>query len=135
MQNHRSGPWSWSRTLASLIWCISLLATSIGAAPNQTFANDIERGRVLAEQFCSDCHAIGQHDESPTRVNENTSFRDLHKRFPIEMLLRAAKTGTVEGHDEMPAFVFVPRDMKALLKYIDALAPNGARKYLDGTSR
>lgn len=84
----------------------------------------LERGLAIAAENCSACHAIGLDDESPTRANENTAFRQLHERYPIAMLEEAAKTGLISGHDEMPEFQFEPEDAEALLAYIDSLAPD-----------
>ena len=83
----------------------------------------IVRGREIAEAHCAVCHAIGLEDASPTQVNEETAFRLLHKRYPIEMLVQAAKTGVISGHDEMPGFDFTVEEAHALLAYIDSLAP------------
>jgi hypothetical protein len=58
-----------------------------------------------------------------------TAFRDLHKRFPIAMLLAAEKTGEIEGHDEMPGFRLSRPVVSDLLAYIDSLSPPGAPKY------
>ncbi len=40
------------------------------------------------------------------------------------MLVDAAKTGIISGHDEMPGFDFTLEDAEALLAYIDSLAPD-----------
>lgn len=89
-----------------------------------------DRGKTLAMAHCAPCHAIQSADESPTRTNANTAFRDLHRRFPIPMLVKALQTGTIEGHDEMPAFDFTQAEIMDLMKYIDGLAPEGAGQYL-----
>lgn len=81
-------------------------------------------GRELAEAHCAVCHAIGPEDASPTRINEETAFRLLYKRYPIDMLVEAAKTGIISGHDEMPGFDFTVEEAHALLAYIDSLAPD-----------
>ncbi len=88
-----------------------------GADPRAKLA----RGRHIAEAHCGACHAVGLADASPTRIN--TPFRELYKRFPIAMLVEAARTGSISGHDEMPGFDFKPADIEALLTYIDSLAP------------
>jgi mono/diheme cytochrome c family protein len=85
----------------------------------------LERGRVIAEQKCAPCHAIGRNDERPHAIV--TPFRDLHTRHPIEMLIDARKTGIISGHDEMPMFELSREDMRALLAYIDSFAPEGLR--------
>ncbi len=84
----------------------------------------LEKGRAIAEADCSPCHAVGLTDESPTRVNANTAFRMLHERYPIPMLEEAAKTGSISGHDEMPGFDYSLENARALLAYIDSLAPD-----------
>lgn len=91
-----------------------------GAADGATIA----RGQEIAEAHCAVCHAIGIADASPTEINAETAFRLLYKRYPIEMLEEAAKTGIISGHDEMPGFDFALEDARALLAYIDSLAPD-----------
>ena len=85
----------------------------------------LERGRVIAEQKCAPCHAIGRNDERPHAIV--TPFRELHTRYPIEMLIDAQETGIISGHDEMPMFELSREDMRALLAYIDSFAPEGLR--------
>lgn len=97
-------------------------------------AERLERGRLLAEAHCAVCHAIGLDDESPARANDDAPFRRLHERYPIPMLVEAAKTGSISGHDEMPGFDFPPEDMSALLAYIDSLAP-GTTGYVTGGAK
>ena len=90
----------------------------------------LARGEEIALSKCSACHAIGKSDPSPTRINVETSLRDLHLRFPIAMLLKAVKTGYIDGHDEMPGFSLSPSEITALLLYIDSLSPEGAPRYI-----
>lgn len=83
----------------------------------------LKRGHALAAQKCSHCHAIGRDDERPHAMV--LPFRDLHQRFPIEMLQTAKESLIISGHDEMPMFELSQEDMHALLAYIDSLAPAG----------
>jgi len=71
------------------------------------------------------CHAIGRDDEWPHAIV--TPFRELHTRYPIEMLVDARASGVISGHDEMPMFELSRDDMYALLAYIDSFAPGGLR--------
>jgi len=110
------------------IGCIAtstLVATAVMAADQSQLA----RGQAIARNLCSPCHAVEKSDPSPTGINVETAFRDLHRRFPIGMLLKAEKTGEIEGHDEMPAFRLPRRSISDLLAYIDSLSPPGAPKY------
>jgi cytochrome c len=85
----------------------------------------LERGRAIAEQKCARCHAIGRDDERPHAIV--TPFRELHTRYPIEMLIEARTSGVISGHDEMPMFELPRQDIDALLGYIDSFAPKGMR--------
>jgi cytochrome c len=87
----------------------------------------VEKGRAIAARKCAPCHAIGRDDERPHAIV--TPFRELHTRYPIEMLIDALKTGVISGHDEMPMFELSREDMRALLAYIDSFAP-GSRRYV-----
>ena len=107
---------------------IVLLTTGAAVAVGQENPN-IENGRAIAAANCSQCHAIAERDVSPTRTNAETAFRDLHRRFPIEMLVDAGRSGIIEGHDEMPEFVFSRTEIGDLLAYIDYLAPEQSGKY------
>ena len=115
----------------SLVGVLSSQVVVSGAQASEASAADrLARGLAIAQTHCSPCHAIGKRDPSPTRVNENTAVRDLYRRYPIAMLLRALKTGTIEGHDEMPAFDLPATAMTDLLAYIDSLGPLKAPKYI-----
>ena len=85
----------------------------------------LERGRAIAARKCAPCHAIGRDDERPHAIV--TPFRELHTRYPIEMLVDARRAGIISGHDEMPMFELSREDMRALLAYIDSFAPPGLR--------
>lgn len=120
----------WPAALLVLIFTFSVSLASSAGAGSDTEEQRQERGLALAAAHCAACHAIGKTDESPTRINLNTSFRDLHQRYPIKMLVEASRTGTIEGHDEMPAFDFSPTEIIDLLSYLDSISPEGAGKYV-----
>lgn len=50
-------------------------------------------------------------------------LRELSQRYPIETLAEALAEGIVVGHPAMPSFTFHPREIEALLSYIDSLGP------------
>lgn len=114
------------RTLWALGFVAAILGVSGFSGASVAAGEDarVTHGRAIAEAHCAVCHAVGPADASPTRVNENTAFRLLHERYPIEMLVEAAETGIISGHDEMPGFEFSLEDAEALLAYIDSLAPD-----------
>lgn len=85
-----------------------------------------ERGYTLAKKLCARCHAIGREGLSPMGLAP--PFRELSQRYQIEMLAEALAEGIVTGHPAMPTFTFEPRDINALLTYIDGLtAPSEKR--------
>ncbi len=102
-----------------------LLATLHTDSTAAQSPSPIARGRAIAEAKCARCHAIGRDDERPHDIV--IPFRDLHTRFPIEMLVEAKTTRVISGHDEMPMFELPAADMTALLAYIDSFAPAGLR--------
>lgn len=123
---------SWALTMhvrAHLIGFLLGLISFVGVAAAEDKSR-LELGKAIARTECSFCHAIGKSDPSPSTTNANTSFRDLHRRFPIAMLTNAVKTGNISGHDEMPSFMLSPSQVLALLHYIDSLSPKGAPKYI-----
>lgn len=90
-----------------------------------TGAEEPNRGQQIAVQRCGVCHATDATSPSPQKITP--PFRELHQRFPIDMLVEAVNTGVVSGHDEMPMFQFSMEDAQALVGYIDSLSPPSAR--------
>jgi len=75
-------------------------------------------GREIANTFCSRCHAIGAHGESPNP--KSPPFRLLGKKYPLSDLEEALSEGIVVGHEgeEMPPFTFSAQQIEALLAYL-----------------
>ncbi len=114
--------------LIAILHLISSL--TVDSAWADAHKKQLTLGLAIAQAQCSACHAIGRTDKSPTRINVSTAFRDLHKRYPIAMLVKAKRTGKIAGHDEMPAFDLKPSEALALLAYIDSLTPDTYPKYV-----
>ncbi len=108
-----------SRPAAAMV-----VALGIGSVAPASGA-EVGRGEQIAGQRCSACHATDAKSPSPHQITP--PFRELHRRFPIDMLVEAANTGIVSGHDEMPMFQFSIDDARALVGYIDSLSPATAR--------
>jgi mono/diheme cytochrome c family protein len=88
-----------------------------------------ERGHALAQKQCARCHAIEREGSSPMGLAP--PFRELSQRYPIEMLAEALAEGIMTGHPAMPNFTFHPRDIEALLTYIDGLSPPSEKRKQD----
>jgi mono/diheme cytochrome c family protein len=105
--------------------CLGLYVLGVPAVAQVSV---IERGAGIATKQCSRCHAIGPSGASPMSLAP--PFRDLSKRYPIDNLAEAFAEGIVTGHPAMPRFTFEPREINALLAFIDSLNPSAgpARK-------
>ena len=82
-------------------------------------APDVQRGRVLAQTYCSGCHAIYKVGPSPLTIAP--PFRELHNRYPVENLEEALVEGIVSGHPSMPEFTFDPDQASNLIAYLKTL--------------
>ena len=78
-----------------------------------------DAGKVIAEERCASCHAIGPSGES--RIDTAPPFRDLHHRYPVEHLAEALAEGIEVGHEAMPEIVLEPREIDALIAYLETL--------------
>ena len=79
----------------------------------------IGQGQVMAEMMCSSCHAIGFDDEGAHP--DTVPFREFSWRYPIETLAEPLAEGIIVGHPDMPEFQFEPKDIDALLAYIESV--------------
>ncbi len=86
-------------------------------------AASIDRGRRIVQRNCATCHAVGTRGSSPNR--EAPPFRELHTRYPVEMLAEALAEGILTGHPAMPQFVFPPRDIDDILAYLQSIQTRG----------
>lgn len=120
--NHRVFParlrdackWPSLATTALLFLCFT-------TATLRAQGDHVKRGYDIAVARCSHCHAISHNDEPPHAIV--IPFRHLYTRYPIAMLTDARDRGVISGHDEMPMFTISQTDIRALLSYIDSLAP------------
>ena len=95
------------------------LGVFVLAVPAGAQVSVIERGADIAAKQCARCHAIGRSGESPMSLAP--PFRDLSKRYPVDNLAEALAEGIVTGHPAMPRFTFEPREINALLAFMDSL--------------
>jgi mono/diheme cytochrome c family protein len=94
----------------------------IGFAPQRTATADQARGRILAEQQCSHCHAVKRDEVSSDP--EAPSFAEVAAEPSItEYMLRVfLKT----SHPTMPNLIIKPEDVDDLVSYIMSLKPKKA---------
>ncbi len=96
------------------------LVLGLSAMPAGAVEKDLtDKGRVLVEQYCSRCHAIGK--EGTSTHPEAPPFRTLSSRYPIEDLAESLAEGIVSGHPDMPIFVFSATDVEAIIDYLNSI--------------
>jgi cytochrome c len=82
-------------------------------------ADSVARGRLLLQQNCSRCHAIGEQGDSPH--HQAPPFRRVMKIYGASSLSEALGEGLVTGHPDMPEFKFPPEDVGAIVDYLRTL--------------
>jgi mono/diheme cytochrome c family protein len=80
---------------------------------------DISAGRMIAENNCAACHAVGMTGNSPLRAAP--PFRILSERHPIRDLEDALAEGIATGHPSMPEWILEPSEINELLGYIQSI--------------
>lgn len=103
--------------LGVLTGCGPAEETPQTASPRQ--AELIAQGRVMAETLCAGCHAIGTEGDSPHR--EAIPFRELSWHYEVESLAEPFAEGIMVGHPDMPQWQFEPKDIDALLAYLETI--------------
>ena len=107
------------KVIARLAILLLLLVTSAGLA-NESSSGPLEqRGRVLAERMCSQCHAIGKSGQSP-HVGA-PAFRALDRRVDLDSFMERLREGLMVGHPDMPTFRFTREDARAFLLYLRSI--------------
>ncbi len=125
MQNHKLKAISIGKFVrAKLASAIVILSLGVLASGNHVSANEldpveVEKGRELAESYCSSCHAIGV--EGRSTHPHSPPFRIISKMYPVEHLEEAFAEGIYTGHPDMPAFEFTVERLSALLEYIKSV--------------
>lgn len=104
---------------------VFVFALAVVASANAAEKSTARRGEELAQTYCARCHATGADDASPHP--SAPKFRDLHRRWPVEMLQEALTEGLMTGHPEMPEFQFTSEDAAAFVTYLKNLAPKAAQ--------
>jgi mono/diheme cytochrome c family protein len=98
---------------------ILLLGTSVGLAEESAPSPLEQQGRALAEQMCSECHAIGKSGQSP-HVNA-PAFRALDRRLDLDGFMDRLREGLMVGHPDMPMFRFTREDARAFVLYLRSI--------------
>ena len=79
------------------------------------------RGRRIAIEHCSACHAVGQTGSSPRR--EAPAFRSLSERLELDELEDRMRGGLSSDHPAMPTFRFTRQQARELVAYLRSIQP------------
>jgi mono/diheme cytochrome c family protein len=96
-----------------------LISAFVLALTADATADSVARGRLLVEENCSRCHAIGKDGESPH--DKAPPFRVVMGIYGASSLSEALGEGLVTGHPDMPEFKFPPEDVGAIVDYLHTL--------------
>jgi mono/diheme cytochrome c family protein len=108
-----------SQVIVRLAILLLLVATSAALAEDSSLSPLEQRGRVLAESMCSQCHAIGKSGQSP-HVSAPV-FRALDRRLDLDSFMERLREGLMVGHPDMPTFRFTREDARAFLLYLRSI--------------
>ncbi|MGU9979200.1 c-type cytochrome [Phreatobacter sp. HK31-P] len=90
------------------------LLPDLAAAQSQRVL--IRRGETLVRQHCALCHGVGREDTS--RYPNAPLFRELSKRYPVDVLEEALAEGFTSGHPAMPEYTFSADRAAAIVAYL-----------------
>lgn len=107
------------RRLLPALLALALTAGGAGDVLAQSQRVLIQRGETLLRQHCALCHAVGRTDTSP--YPGAPLFRDLSKRYPVDVLEEALAEGFTSGHPAMPEFTFSAERAAAIVAYLTSI--------------
>jgi mono/diheme cytochrome c family protein len=102
------------------LFAMALLAAGLaGVAPPPAAASDADRGRAIATEHCSGCHAIGR-DAASVRP-EAPPLRQVLVRVTPARLSAMLAQGLSQDHPAMPPLRLTPGEITALVGYVEGL--------------
>jgi len=105
--------------VARLAVTLTLLGISAGFAEENAPSDLEQRGRILAERMCAECHAVGERGQSPHAGAP--AFRTLERRVDLDSFMDRLREGLAVGHPDMPMFRFAREDARAFVLYLRSL--------------
>lgn len=100
-----------------LTGCLAAILIMTGSALAITPAE--QRGKNFVVTNCSRCHAVDKVSPSPLKIAP--PFRELHRKYPVEMLQESLAEGIFTGHPTMPMFRLEPDQINDVLSYLKSL--------------
>ena len=92
-------------------------------SPNapQPASRQIASGFAIVQKRCANCHAVGLQGASPRA--DAPPLRDLYKRYPVDGLRTAFKSGVHVCHLDMPTFTLPNDEVDAVIAYLGSIDP------------
>ena len=100
-------------------WIALLLVLALGCGAVGALTLLQQRGRVLVEKMCAQCHAVGRSGDSPRAAAP--PFRALDRRLDLDALTGRLREGLASNHPDMPVFRFSREDARGVAAYIRAI--------------
>jgi mono/diheme cytochrome c family protein len=104
------------RFIGTVIAFATLLAVSTVQAQ---WADPAEHGRLLVQQNCSACHAVGRRGASPHRAAP--PFRVLGRSFDLDEFPQRLVRGLSTMHPDMPEVKFTEDDAHDVRAYLRSI--------------
>jgi len=99
--------------------CLMLLLVGVWSAPAHARDPEHERARVLLEELCSRCHAVGEKGQSPNALAP--PFRTFGEKLYDPDFSQRLQDGLTTIHKEMPTFRFSRDDAGAVISYLKSI--------------
>jgi mono/diheme cytochrome c family protein len=92
------------------------LAVAVILLPSTALADDIARGRLLAQQRCAPCHAVAPHQRN--EVADSPPFEVIARKYGFD---EGAIAGAILAPHPRMNWTFTPRQAKEIAAYIGSL--------------
>ena len=103
----------WTTIFSAALLLIAMPAFAQEAGP------PAQQGAALMTEHCAMCHAVGRVDMSLER--QAPPLREIARRVPLATLSRQMASGTFGAHPRMPRFNFSPREVNAIMRYLETI--------------
>jgi len=100
---------------------LRFLVPLLAILPGLVQAQDIDRGREMAERWCASCHVVARSAQTGRADGLPTFPAIAAKQETTAASLRGVMTA---AHGRMPDFSLAPRDQEDLITYIFSLRQN-----------